>query len=82
MDELKRTKSATAPAMMPGTYVRAPSIERTEARRALCEAARPAAADAPWLGGGGDAKHWFARASDASLWWLVLPALVVCGSLP
>ena len=33
-----------------------PSIERTEARRALCEAARPAAADAPWLGGGGDAE--------------------------
>ncbi len=56
MDELKRTKTATAPAMMPGTYVRAPSIERTEARRALCEAARPAAADAPWLGGGGDAE--------------------------
>ena len=56
MDELKRTKTATAPAMLPGTYVRAPSIERTEARRALCEAARPAAADATWLGGGGDAE--------------------------
>ena len=27
-------------------------------------------------------KHWFARASDASLWQLRLSALVVCGSLP
>eukprot|EP01043_Picozoa_sp_COSAG02_P039140 COSAG02_NODE_3069_length_7427_cov_7.977211_3_plen_154_part_00 len=56
MDALKRTQTATAPVMMPGTYFRAPSIERTEACRALCEAARPAAADAPCLGGGGDAE--------------------------
>ena len=27
-------------------------------------------------------KHWFDCASYASLWWLGLPALVLCGSLP
>ena len=27
-------------------------------------------------------KHWFDCASDASLWWLGLPAHVLCGSLP
>ena len=27
-------------------------------------------------------KHWFECASDASLWWLGLPALVLCGCLP
>jgi len=27
-------------------------------------------------------KHWFTRASDASPWWLGLPALAGCGSLP
>ena len=27
-------------------------------------------------------EHWFVRASNASPWWLRLPALAACGSLP
>ncbi len=27
-------------------------------------------------------KHWYARASDASLWWLGLPTLAGCDNLP
>ena len=53
---LKRTKTATAPVLTLGAYVRAPSIGRTKTPRPVCEAARSAAADSPCLGSGSAAK--------------------------
>eukprot|EP01043_Picozoa_sp_COSAG02_P047608 COSAG02_NODE_4582_length_5188_cov_2.108166_4_plen_292_part_00 len=49
-------KTGRAPVLMAGAWVRAPSIGRTGASRALCEVARSAAADSPCLGSGSSAK--------------------------
>ncbi len=49
-------KTATAPVLMTAGWVRAPSMGRTGATRALCEAARSAAADSLCLGSGSTAK--------------------------
>ena len=75
-------KTAKAPVLMAEAWARTPSIARTGMPRPVCEAARSAAADSPYLGSGSATKHWFTRASDASPWWLRLPALAGCGSLP
>ena len=53
---LKRTKTATAPVLIPGAYVRAPSIGRNGASRALREATRSAAGDTACIGSGSDAE--------------------------
>eukprot|EP01043_Picozoa_sp_COSAG02_P017536 COSAG02_NODE_796_length_17128_cov_176.587586_7_plen_173_part_00 len=79
---LRRTKMATEPVLMTQAYFRAPPIGRMGSPRAVCEAAGSAAADAPCHGGGGTPKPAFARASDASLWRLRLPALAGCSSFP
>ena len=53
---LKRRKTGRAPMLMVGAWVRAPSIRRSEPPGAVCLAARSAAACAPCLGSGSDAK--------------------------
>ncbi len=59
LSSLKRTKTATAPVLMMQAYFRARSIGRMGLHRALCEAARSAAADSPCQGSGSAAKTLF-----------------------
>ena len=56
LSALKRRKTSRAPMLMVGAWVRAPSIRRSEPPGAVCLAARSAAACAPCLGSGSDAK--------------------------
>ena len=77
---LKRTKTATAPMLIPRAQVRAPSIERSGVPSALYEATRAGTADAAYSDVVRVAKPVLFHAFDASPRQLGWAALAASGS--